>query len=73
MINPEHMMKEKEKNPTVFSSIEFFQGYEIRKSSKSDTYWIFKNDKHMQGKDGFGDPFLDLEYAKRAIDPSRLK
>ena len=56
----------------TFTQIHFYKKYEIRQSAKSFRWFIFENDKMLQGDKGFGDPFRNLEDAKRSIDTERI-
>jgi hypothetical protein len=55
----------------TFNKIHFHKEYEIRQSAKSFRWFIYKDDKMLQGDDGFGDPFRNLEDAIRSINTER--
>ena len=59
--------------PIVFSDIHFYKEYEIRQSSKSGRYFIYKDDVNLQGDDGYGDPYRSLEDAKTQIEHSEKR
>tara|TARA_R110002020_G_scaffold459767_1_gene677958 strand:- start:28 stop:267 length:240 start_codon:yes stop_codon:yes gene_type:complete len=69
MVSQENSLKVKEL--MTYSQIHFFKEYEIRQSSKSLRWFIFKDDINLQGDKGFGDPYNSLEQAKRSIHPER--
>jgi len=69
MVSQENSLKVKEL--MTYSQIHFFKEYEIRQSSKSLRWFIFKDDINLQGDKGFGDPYNSLEQAKRSIYPER--
>ena len=69
MVSQENSLKVKEL--MTYSQIHFFKEYEIRQSSKSLRWFIFKDDINLQGDKGFGDPYNSLEQAKRSINPER--
>jgi len=69
MVSQENSLKVK--NLMTYSQIHFFKEYEIRQSSKSLRWFIFKDDINLQGDKGFGDPYNSLEQAKRSIHPER--
>jgi predicted adenine nucleotide alpha hydrolase (AANH) superfamily ATPase len=66
-------LNENKEQPTVFSNIHFYKEYEIRQSSKSGRYFIYKDDVNLQGDDGYGDPYRSLEDAKTQIEHSEKR
>ena len=52
----------------TFSNIHFYRGYEIRQSSNSGRHFIYKNDLCLQGDNGYGDPYRNIQDAKIQID-----
>ena len=69
MVSQENSLKVKKL--MTYSQIHFCKEYEIRQSSQSNRWFIFKDDINLQGDKGFGDPYNSLEQAKRSIHPER--
>jgi len=55
----------------TYSQIHFCKEYEIRQSSQSNRWFIFKDDINLQGDKGFGDPYRTLEDAIQSINKER--
>ena len=55
----------------TYNQIHFCKEYEIRQSSQSNRWFIFKDDINLQGDKGFGDPYRTLEDAIQSINKER--
>ena len=69
MVSQENSLKVK--NLMTYSQIHFCKEYEIRQSSQSNRWFIFKDDINLQGDKGFGDPYRTLEDAIQSINKER--
>ena len=69
MVSQENSLKVKKL--MTYSQIHFCKEYEIRQSSQSNRWFIFKDDINLQGDKGFGDPYRTLEDAIQSINKER--